>query len=221
MFIGHFALGFAAKKAAPRVPLGTLLLAVAFVDLLWPVFLLLGLEHVRIDPGNTAFTPLDFSSYPFTHSIPGSVFWARLLAGAWYSRRRIARGAGVIAALVLSHWVLDAVSHRPDMPILPGGPYVGLGLWNSIPATIIVEGAMFAAGVAVYARSTKANDRVGRWGFVAVIAFLSSMYVLSALAPPPPGERALAYGALAAWLLVPWPYWLDRHRSPVAAAAPR
>ena len=219
MFIGHFAAGFAAKPLAPRVSLGTLLVAATFIDLLWPIFLLFGLEHARIDPGNTAFTPLDFYDYPITHSLVGVLLWAALLGGAvqFFSRNgktgkwpRVL----VVGALVVSHWVLDAISHRPDMPVLPNGPYVGLGLWNSVAATIVVEGALFAAGVAVYARSTRARDRVGRWGLVGLVAFLALAFVANVFSPPPPSVRALTYGALAAWLLVPWPYWIDRHRLP-------
>jgi hypothetical protein len=213
MFIGHFAVGFAAKRVAPRASLGTLLLATSFVDLVWPILLVLGLEHVRIDPGNTRFTPLDFYDYVFTHSIPGGLLWAALLGGAWYWRHRLGRTALVLGALVMSHWVLDAISHRPDMPVLPDGPYVGLGLWNSVAATIVVEAAMFVAGVAIYVRMTRPRDRVGRLSLVGMIAFLSLMYVLNAFSPPPPSERVLAYGALLAWLLVPWPYWIDRHRA--------
>jgi hypothetical protein len=225
MFIGHFAVGFAAKRAVPGVSLGTLLVAVTLVDLLWPLFLIAGLEHVRIDPGNTAFTPLDFYDYPITHSIPGGLFWGAALAAIWYARHRhapaAARTAAMLTAAVLSHWVLDFISHGPDMPVLPNGPYVGLGLWNSVPATLAVEAVMFAAGVAVYLRATRPRDRTGRWSLAGLVAFLALMYTLNAAAPPPPGERALAYGALAAWLLVPWPYWVDRHRSVVSGTPPR
>lgn len=213
MFIGHFAVGFAAKRAAPRASLGTLVLATSFVDLVWPILLVLGLEHVRIDPGNTRFTPLDFYDYAITHSIPGSLVWAALLGGLWYWRHRSGRDALVIGALVMSHWVLDAISHRPDVPVMPNGPYVGLGLWNSFWATMVIEAAMFAAGVAIYVRMTRARDRIGRWALAGMVAFLSLMYLLNAFSPPPPNERLLAYGALAAWLLVPWPYWIDRHRA--------
>jgi hypothetical protein len=212
MFIGHFAVGLAAKRIETRVSLGTLLLAVTFVDLIWPIFLLLGLEHVRIDPGNTPFTPLDFYDYPFTHSVPGGLVWGVLVGGVWYVRHRAVRGALLLVFLVLSHWLLDFISHGPDMPVLPSGPYVGLGLWNSVAATVLIESAMFATGVGLYATKTRAVDRVGRWAFAGLVAFLSLIYVLSAVSAPPPGERALAYGALAAWLLVPWSYWVDRHR---------
>ena len=221
MFIGHFAVGFAAKRVAPHVSLGTLLLATSFVDLVWPVLLIAGLEHVRIDPGNTAFTPLDFYDYPITHSVPGGLLWAALLGAGWYGRHRIGRDALVIGALVMTHWLLDAVSHRPDMPVLPHGPYVGLGLWNSVIATMAVEAAMFAAGVAVYVRMTRARDGIGRWSLVAMVAFLCVMYILNAFSPPPPNTRLLAYGALVAWVLVPWPYWIDRHRVVSEPSAPR
>ena len=221
MFIGHFAVGLAGRRVAPRASLGTWFLAVSLVDLLWPIFLLSGLERVRIDPGNTAFTPLDFTHYPITHSIPGGLLWAALLAGIWYSRHRHARTAALLAAGVMSPWALDAISHGPDMPVLPNGPYVGLGLWNSVPVTMIVEGTMFAAAVALYVRGTRARDRVGKWSLVAMVAFLAVMYVLNVVSPPPPSERALAYGALLAWLLVLWPYWIDRHRVDSGAAVDR
>jgi hypothetical protein len=126
----------------------------------------------------------------------------------------------LLVFLVLSHWVLDFISHGPDMPIFPSGPYVGLGLWNSVAATLVVESALFAAGVWLYARTTRPVDRVGGWAFAGLVGFLAAIYVLNAFAPPPPGERALAYGALAAWVLVPWPYWVDRHRRVVVPPAP-
>jgi hypothetical protein len=213
MFIGHFAVGLAAKRVTPRASLGTLILAATFVDLLWPIFLVIGLEHVRIDPGNTAFTPLDFYDYPITHSIPGGLLWAALLAGAWYWRHRLGTAALIVAGAVMSHWVLDVVSHRADVPVMPGGPYLGLGLWNSVPATLIVEGTLFAAGLAVYLRATRPRDATGTWSLVGLVVFLIAVYLLNAFGPTPPSERALAYGALAAWLLVPWPYWIDRHRT--------
>src|SRR5260221_8071691 len=177
MFIGHIALALAAKRATPRVSLATLLLAAQWADVLWPVFLALGIEHVRIQPGNTAFTPLDFVSYPYSHSLAALIVWG-VLFGVVY--RAIAGGRQtlwLLAALVVSHWVLDYVTHRPDMPFYPGSVEVGLGLWNSIPATIAVEGGMFAAGLTVYLRATRARDRIGQWGFLALIAVLVLIYL--------------------------------------------
>jgi hypothetical protein len=213
MFIGHFAAGFAAKRVAPRVSLGALFLSVQLVDLLWPVFLLLGLEHVRVAPGITAVTPLDFHDYPLTHSLMGAVGWSLVLGSAYYRLRGDRRGAWVMGAGVFSHWVLDAMVHRPDLPLIPGGPVrIGLGLWNSLAGTVIVEGGMFAAGCILYLRSTEALDRIGRYGTWSLIGFLTLVYAGNLMGPPPPGEKAIAVVGLAQWLLIPWAWWVDRHR---------
>ena len=213
MFIGHFGVGLAAKKFAPKTSLGMLFLSVQFVDLLWPMFLLLGLEHVRIDVGNTVVTPLDFYDYPITHSLVGVLAWAVMLGLVYFGLQRYPRGAWVVGAGVLSHWVLDAISHRPDLLLVPGGSTrVGLCLWNSLPATVVVEGAIFFGGLVLYLRSTTARDRTGRYALWALVAFLVVLYVGNLWGPPPPSVNALAITGLAAWLLVAWGYWIDRHR---------
>lgn len=214
MFIGHHAAGFAAKKYAPEVSLGTLLAAAMWLDLLWPLMLLLGVEHVRIDPGNTAFTPLDFYHYPYTHSLLVVVGWAVAAALLYRVRRGSSRGAVVIFAAVLSHWVLDFVTHRPDLPLWPGGPNAGLGLWNSVPGTVIIESLLFAGALALYLRATKARDTTGSAALWALVVFLVLIYVANIFSPPPPNASAIAWVALAAWLFVPWGAWVDRHRQP-------
>ena len=219
MFIGHFGVALAAKKVAPRPSLGTLVLAAQLADGLWPVFLLLGWEQVAIAPGITAVTPLDFTSYPYTHSLLADVMWAALLGGGYYALRRDRNGAFWLAALVLSHWVLDFVSHRPDMPLWPGGPLEGLGLWYSLPATLAVEFALFAAGAWLYASATRARDR---WGSVLLWLFLivlAALYLAAVFGPQPPSVDVLAASGLAGWLFVVWAYWIDRHRAPIALAA--
>jgi membrane-bound metal-dependent hydrolase YbcI (DUF457 family) len=216
VFIGHLGLAFAAKKVAPRPSLGTLALAAQLVDGVWPVFLLLGWEKVEIVPGITAVTPLLFVSYPYTHSLGAGAVWAMLLAGGYYLLRRDGVGAGWIAALVVSHWILDFVSHRPDMPLWPGGPKVGLGLWNSIPATLAVEFALFAGGVWLYVSATRARDRVGTWALAAFVLLLAVLYLAAVFGPPPPSVQVLAMSGLLGWLFVVWAYWIDRHRKPVA-----
>ena len=188
-------------------------LSVLFLDLLWSVLILLGVEHVRIAPGDTAFTPLDLYDYPISHSLVMSLLWSLVLASIYFALRRDARGAWVVAGGVFSHWILDFISHRPDMPIMPGLPtYVGLGLWNSIPATIIVEGAMYIAGILIYARSTKPRDRTGSYAFWILAAFLAVLYVMRIFSGLPPGEKALGISGLSVWLIVAWGYWVDRHR---------
>jgi len=217
MFVGHIALGFAAKRAAPGVSAGTLVMAAQFVDILWPIFLLLGLEHVRIDPGNTAVAPLDFYDYPWTHSLLMGLLWALLFAGIWYLRKRDSRVALLLGGLVVSHWVLDFITHRPDLPLYPGGPNVGLGLWNSVAGTMVVEGGLFVAGVLIYLRATRPLDRTGRFATYGLIAFLVVAYLANIFSPPPPSVSAIAWGGQAGWLLLLWALWVDRHREPLTS----
>lgn len=212
MFIGHFGVGFGAKKAAPQLSLGTLILAAELVDLLFPVFTLLGLEALRLDPGNTRVAPFDFYRYPFTHSLATGIGWGLLLGLAIYAFRRTARGAGIVGLAVVSHWVLDWVTHAPDLPLWPGGPKVGLGLWNSVAGTVLVEGAIFALGVGLYLSATRARDRVGAWALWSLVGFLVLLYAVNLASPPPPNVDGFAWVGLAAWLFVPWGYWIDRHR---------
>jgi hypothetical protein len=216
MFLGHMALGLAARRARPDVPLAAWFVSVQLVDLIWPIMLLVGLEHVRIAPGITAFTPLDFYDYPLTHSLVGGAGWAALFAGLSYLKRRRrgidarrARNVSLLfAAGVLSHWVLDVISHRPDVPVLPNGPYLGLGLWYSVPATLAVELTMFAAGLTLYVTSGAPGAR--RISFWLLIALLVVAYFAAAFGPPPPDARTIAWTALAMWLLIPWARWADR-----------
>jgi membrane-bound metal-dependent hydrolase YbcI (DUF457 family) len=213
VFLGHYALGFGAKKLTPYTSLGTLLLATELVDLLWPGFLMLGLETVRIAPGITRVTPLDFTSYPWTHSLVMGAAWAALFAAFYVFFRRYPRGAIVLAALVLSHWLLDVVSHRPDMPLWPGGgPRIGLGLWYSLPATLAVEGLLFSLGIWIYATNTEPVDAIGRYSFPAFVITLAAIYLSSVFGPPPPSVSAITLLGQGQWLLVLWGYWLDRHR---------
>ncbi len=216
MFIGHFAVAFAAKRVAPEVSLGTLMLAAQLADLVWPVLVLLGVEVVVIRPGITAMTPLDFVHYPWSHSLVALAAWAGLLAAAVAWRRRPTGGATalVVGGVVLSHWLLDVLSHRPDMPLTLTGPTrLGLGLWNSIPATLLVEITVFLLAVRSYALTTRANDRTGRGAFLSLVAVLMLVYLGSAFGPPPPSSATVAWTAQAIWLLVAWGYWIERHRS--------
>jgi len=223
MFIGHFALAFGAKKAAPAVSLGALFLACQFADLLWPVFVLAGVEEVRVQPGATAMTPLDFVSYPYSHSLTALVGWGILVGAVYVAATRSRMLAGVmLGLLVVSHWALDVVAHRPDMPItLTGTTRLGLGLWSSIPATLIVELFLFAAGIALYRRATVARDRLGSVGLWSLVVFLGLVYLASVFGPPPPDARTVAWPAMAMWLLVLWGYWVDRHRSPALSLGGR
>src|SRR4051812_20166182 len=212
MFIGHFGLAMAAKRASARTSLGTLIAAGQLADLVWPALLLLGVEVVRVEPGNTAFTPLDFVSYPWTHSLLMALVWAVGFALVYFFMTRSVRDSWVVGALVLSHWVLDFVTHRPDLALAPGSVKVGLGLWNSVAGTVVVEGGLFIAGVVLYSTATRARDRTGRLAFWALVAFLVVIYALNIVGPPPPSPRAVAVVTLLLWLFIPWGTWIDRHR---------
>jgi hypothetical protein len=217
VFLGHFAVAFAAKKVAPDVSLGTLFIATQLADLLWPVFFLLGLEAFEIRPGITAATPLEFIHYPYSHSLVALLGWAAVF-GAIYvllGRGHI-KAALVIASVVVSHWVLDVVAHRPDMPItIHGDLKLGFGLWNSIAATVFAESALFASGVFLYTKMTRAVDRVGRIGLCALVALLIAIFAAATFGSPPPSKMAVPAAGFAMWLLVAFAYWIDRHRNPV------
>jgi hypothetical protein len=212
MFIGHFGVALAAKPLAPRTSLGTLFAAAQLVDLVWPALLLLGIERVRIETGNTAFTPLAFEHYPWTHSLVMVIVWAAVFGAGYRMLAGYARGAWVVAGLVLSHWLLDFVTHRPDLPLAPGMVQVGLGLWNSVAATLIIEGLIFVAGVVIYATTTTASNRSGLIAFWGLVAFLVVIYVANVTGPPPPSARAIGVVGLLTWLFVPWGAWVDRNR---------
>jgi membrane-bound metal-dependent hydrolase YbcI (DUF457 family) len=214
MFVGHLGLAFAAKRLAPRTGLGTLGAASQWVDLVWPVLLLAGVERVRIAPGDTAWTPLAFVHYPWTHSLAMSLAWAAGFGLVYALATGYRRGAWVVAGLVASHWFLDALTHRPDLPLVPGGAArVGLGLWNHVVATALVEGTIFAVGVLLYATATRPRRRGGSVVLWSLVAFLAGTAAANQLSVPP-GETAIAWAGLSMWLLVAWMAWADRLRQP-------
>ncbi len=214
MFIGHLGVALAGKRVAPRTSLAILFLAAQFLDVLWPVFLLLGLEHVRVVPGITRVQPFDFYDYPYTHSLTMAVRWALAFGLIYYLIRRYVAGAWVVGGLVLSHWFLDWIVHRPDLPLWRGGPKAGLGLWNSWAASISVEAILFGVGIWMYLSSTRARDGMGVYGFWALVGLLCLGWVGTLFGPPPPGVHQLAVGALVMWIVfLPWAWWADRHRA--------
>lgn len=215
MFIGHFAVAFAAKRTTPRISLAMLFLAAQFADVLWPVLVGAGVEVVAIDPGNTAFTPLNFIRYPYSHSLAMLIVWGLLLGGGYRAVAGGRRTFATIAVLVVSHWVLDWVTHRPDMPLYPGGAKVGLGLWNSIPATLVTELLMFACGVWLYSRGTRARDGIGRWGLIALVAVLLIVYLANIVGGAPPSVTVIWVASIVGAVLVVAAAWfVDQHRAP-------
>lgn len=213
MFIGHFGVGLASKKIERKPSLGTLFLAAQFIDLLWPFFIIFGIEQVNIEPGNTAFNPLSFIYYPFSHSLLGVIVWAFLFGLIYFILKKSFRSSVILGLLVISHWILDLITHIPDLPLFPWSSLkVGFGLWNSVPLTIIVEGSIFFAGVYFYLSSTKANNVTGTYSFWSLIIFLIVVYVMNIIGPPPPSAEAIGYVGLSQWLIIAWGYWIDKNR---------
>jgi len=217
MFIGHIAVGLAAKKVAPGVSLGTTFMACQAADLLWPVLVLAGVERVSVDPTATVVTPFDFEYYPWSHSLVMSLVWSLAAFALSRAFRFSRREAATLGVAVFSHWILDVATHRPDIPLwLSDGSKVGLGLWNSTAGTLIVELAMFGIGVGLYLGTTRAENRKGSWGLWGLVSFLLVVYFGNVFGPAPAVDTPsalLAGPALALWLLVAWAYWVDRNRS--------
>ena len=218
MFVGHFALGFAAKRVTPRVSLVVLFAAAQLADLLWPVFLAFGLEADVLNPGNPPFTQLDFVSYPYSHSLLFLVIWG--VAFGWLYEWRQATGArfwwsrGWLSAI--GFWILSPTC--PICPLYPGGPKLGLGLWNFVPATMAIELTMYAAGLWVYGVATRARDKTGHWAFLSFAVFLTIAYFASAFGGAPPSVVALYISAIVGGLvLLLWAWWVDCHRQAASA----
>lgn len=214
MFIGHFALALGAKKYVPEASLGILFLACQLADLIWPNLVLLGIEQLEVEPGITLMTPLNFLHYPYSHSLLALLLWSVVFAGVYSFLRGIgSRAAIIIGLLVLSHWVLDVLTHRPDMPVTLGDSIrIGFGLWNYPVLAVAVELLLFALGAWLYVSSTKALNRKGSMGFWALVIFLLAVYAGNIVAPPPPSADAVAWSAQALWLLVVWGFWVDYNR---------
>jgi membrane-bound metal-dependent hydrolase YbcI (DUF457 family) len=213
MFIGHFAVGLAAKKFDSSISLGTAFIAVQFLDLLWPLLVLFGIEQVDVDPGNTAFTPLHFVYYPYSHSLVFTCCWSILFGLLYYLITRKLNSSVIISLLVLSHWLLDLITHTTDLPLSPWSDMkMGFGLWNSIVFSIIVEVSLFLFGTYLYIKATTPKNRKGKILFWSLIIFLLFTYVSNIVGPLPPSGKDVALVAISMWLLVGWGYWIERNR---------
>jgi hypothetical protein len=216
MIIGHYGPGFAGKLLAGRVSLGTMFLSVTFTDLLYAVLMAVGVEQARSDAGGTPFMPFFVPRFPISHSLVGVLASAVAFALVYFALRRDLAAAVVLAVGVASHWLLDWINQPPNLQIVPGGPKVGLGLWNSVGWTAALELAVFFGGLALYLRATRANDRIGRVAIWVLAALLVLPYLTALALPPVPHLRILTALCVSPFLVVPLGYWIDRHRQPVA-----
>jgi len=212
MLVGHFAAGFVAKRVEPRISLGTFVLAAILPDLLWGLFLVAGIEHVYFKRGKGAAKYLASADIGISHSLLMDAIWAALFAAAYFLLRHYARGAWVLFGAVLSHWLLDFVSLA--VPLAPGEQrQIGLGLWYSIPLTLIVEGGFWLLALILYVRVTHPRKRVGVYGFWIVAALLTLVWYNNIAGPPPPNPRTAPIASEILFLLVVlWAFWMNRLR---------
>jgi hypothetical protein len=213
VFLGHYGIALGVKRFAPRTSLGALVLAAQLPDEIWPILLLTGGEKVAIVPDRPATLRLAFVSYPITHSLLMEVVGGLLLGLLYYALRKDRRGALFLAMLVPSHWVLDFLVHVPDLPLWPGGPRVGLGLWQSLPATLALEAFFFGAGLLYYLRATRPRNKSGTYGLWVFVLLLLAGYVSSLAGSAPRDVHALAYTVVSLWLFPALAYWIDLKRS--------
>ncbi len=219
MFIGHYGVALAAKKVDKNIPLGLLFFATQFVDILFFLLILTGIERMTIVPGITASNPLDFTYYPYSHSLTASLLWAGLFFVVFKiipskSGSRNNRSALVIAAIVLSHFFLDVIVHRPDLPLFVDDSYkLGLGLWNYVITSSLIEILILVIGLWLYLKSTKGISFGGKYGMIIFAVFLVIMQMASLFMPPPPDIRGFAiFGLVYQLSMVGVTSWLDRKR---------
>ena len=205
MFVGHYGVSFAGKKPAPRISLAVLFLAVQLLDILFAIFVLLGIEKLRIVHGYTAYNPYDLYWMPYTHSLLGALLWSAAtalvtLAAARQFRSRDRRiAAGVLGAAVFSHFLLDVPMHTRDLPLAldSSSAKIGLGLWNHPVAGVALELLVLALGIAVYMRATRAKSV--RWAAASAVfgLVLAAIAIATPFMPDPASDRAFAVQALA------------------------
>lgn len=218
MFIGHYGIGLALKKVEPRLSLGMLIFGAVMLDILFGLFLLAGVEHAKIIPGVTVVSPFEFYDYPISHSAVGTVMWAAAgFLAYWlcptgdHTQRK--RPAFVFAIAIFSHFILDVISHTPDLTIFGNNsPRLGLSLWNSLAATMIVELGLLLSGIVLYRGATHSVSSSGKYGlslFVLILIILSIGIVFG----PPPDMISVGVFILAGQLaLVALAFWVDRNR---------
>lgn len=215
MFIGHFGLSFAAKKAAPKVSLATLFIATQFVDILWPFMLIFNIEKVAVTPGYTKVNAFEFLYYPFTHSLFMGFVWGIIAALIYAFIKKDTRGAIVIGLCVLSHWFFDLVVHRADLPLSPFGDYkVGFGLWNYVAGTLIVETIIFFGGLLVYTSITNAKNKIGSRGLWSLVALLMLVTISNTFGPAPPNSIPTLFISFITLMtiIISLAGWVDKNR---------
>lgn len=217
MFIGHYGPSFIAKARARELPLWLLFLAVQAVDVGWCILVLLGVEKMRVVPGITKSLPLDLYYMPYTHSLLAALIWSAAAFLAYRAFRPSGTyAAGLILGLaVLSHWVLDLIVHRPDLPLYDDTLKVGLGLWNYPAVAFLLEAALLFGGIWLYVRSTAPVTRGGRYAAVIFGVLLCVYHALVFWGPPAPSPQAAVVMFLVSYIVIAlFAAWIEQKRAP-------
>ncbi len=216
MFVGHYAVALALKKFEKRVSLGILFLAVQFVDILFMPFVMLGIERMNIVPNFTQSTHFELEYMPYTHSLLASALWAALayvvFRWVFVKDRSVAL---VVALAVFSHWILDLITHVPDLPLWSDNSMkLGLGLWNNAAASFTLEAIFLVGSLWLYLQATRASTKLGKYGIGVFVLLLILINIFNIFGPPPQGgkmEMAIM-GLSAYFIFAAVAFWLDRKR---------
>ena len=211
MFIGHFAVGMLSKRSDELPSLAMMFLAVQLLDLVWPILVLLGVESLSIDPNNTKLTHLSFDFYPYSHSLLAAVVWGLLLGIVYFLVTKNKKGSMILGLLVISHWILDLITHRPDLPLSPfSESKFGFGLWNYPVFEMILEISIFLLGAWLYFKSSFFKRKIWFW---ALIVFLLVAHIMNLVGPPPPNTTVVAWSANLMWIIILWTWWIEKKSS--------
>jgi hypothetical protein len=217
MFLGHYGPSFLAKRVEQAVPLWVLFIAVQLLDVFWGIFVLLGVEKVRIVPGFTKTNALDLYYMPYTHSLPAALAWGLVAAIAYLLATRSQRGSLLVGLAVFSHWPLDLLVHRPDLPLYDNAAKVGLGLWDYPLVTLAVEGALVLGCLGAYMVGSRALTTPARYAMPAFLCAMFGVQTVMAFGSPPPSDKAMAVTALVAYAVLAGVIaWLEKGRVPSA-----
>jgi hypothetical protein len=219
MFIGHYGVAFAIKRAEKQIPLWLLFLAVQFVDVLWGVLVLLGVEKARITHEFRGSLPLDLYYMPYTHSLPAAILWSAFAYGAY--RLLVSKNAPfahrvslLVAVAVLSHWVFDWLVHRPDLPLYGDAHKMGLALWDYPVPALVLECGLYFGGLWLYLRATSAGTFTGKYGMAIMGLVMLAIQVIVSWWPVLPNAKIAAVIFLAGYLqFAAGVDWLEKKRS--------
>jgi hypothetical protein len=208
MFVGHYAVALAAKRFTPRTSMGLLFIAVQLLDIIWAPLILLGVEHARIVPGLMPASALDLYDMPWTHGLVAALAWS------WFTFRFSKNG--VLGACIFSHWILDFIAHRPDLPLFRGGTRVGLGLWRFREASFLVEVGLLIGGLLIYEASTRVKTPAGQYAMRAFVGVLILLEAFNLYGPVPASIQQVAISGEVAYLVLAAVAWrLDLLREPI------